>query len=97
MLSHYGGLFSKAMDGALLAPKIAGGNKSKAEEYFNQAVKADPLFADAYVRFAQLAGINGNREKCDFYMNKVFEIDPRNELVLDAKSGSCKFICGQER
>jgi tetratricopeptide (TPR) repeat protein len=77
----------------LLAPVIAGGDKSKAEEYFNQALKADPLFADVYVRLAQLSKIKKDKEKYDFYMAKALEIDPQNELALDTKSGSCKFIC----
>jgi len=77
----------------LLAPVIAGGNKTKAEEYLNKAVKVDPYFADVYVRLAQLAKIKGQKEKYDFYMNKALEIDPGNELALDTKSGSCKFIC----
>ncbi|MFA6357985.1 MAG: TRAP transporter TatT component family protein [Candidatus Omnitrophota bacterium] len=120
MLAHYGGLFSKAIDGLavktnldkaeklqpnspavlfglgsyyLLAPVIAGGNKSKAEEYFNKAIKVDPLFADVYVRFAQLAKIKGDKEKYKFYMDKALEIDPKNELALDTLSGNCKFIC----
>lgn len=120
MLAHYGGFFSKAIDGTavkpnldralrlqpnspaalfgmgsfyLLAPRIAGGNKSKAEGYFNQAIKVDPYFADVYVRFAQLAKINGNKEKYDLYMSKALELDPQNELATDTISGRCKFIC----
>jgi len=120
MLAHYGGLFSKAIDGFaikpnlekaqkmqpdspevlfglgsfyLLAPGIAGGDKSKAQEYFNQAVKVDPLFADVYVRFAQLAKIKGDKEKYNFYMNKALELDPQNELAQDTLSARCKFIC----
>ena len=77
----------------LLAPSIAGGNKAKAQNYLNQAIKADPYFADAYVRLGQLANINGNREKYDFYLQKALEIDSQNELAWDVKSGSCKFIC----
>ena len=77
----------------LLAPVIAGGNKSRAAEYLNRAVKIDPFFADVYVRLAQLAKIKGEKEKYDFYMNKALEIDPANELALDTKSGRCRFIC----
>jgi tetratricopeptide (TPR) repeat protein len=120
MLAHYGGLFSKAVDGLavkknldkaqrlqpdspavlfglgsyyLLAPVIAGGDKGKAGEYLEQALKVDPLFADIYVRLAQLAKIKGNKEKYGFYMNKALEIDPGNELAADTISGRCKFIC----
>ncbi|MFA5092844.1 MAG: tetratricopeptide repeat protein [Candidatus Omnitrophota bacterium] len=120
MLAHYGGLFSKAIDGTavkpnldkalklqpnspaalfgvgsfyLLAPRIAGGDKSKAESYFNQAIAVDPYFADVYVRFAQLAKIKGDKEKYDLYMQKALALDPQNELALDTLSGRCKFIC----
>ena len=120
MLAHYGGLFSKAIDGLavktnldraqrlqpnspsvlfglgsyyLLAPVVAGGNKFKAEEYLNQAIKADPYFADVYVRLAQLAKIKGEEEKYNLYMNKALEIDPKNELAEDFLSRRCKFIC----
>jgi len=120
MLAHYGGLFSKAIDGLavktnldkaqklqpdspavlfglgsyyLLAPAIAGGNKDKAEEYLDKALKIDPFFADVYVRMAQLAKIRGEKEKYNYYMNKALEIDPANELALDTTSGRCKFIC----
>ncbi len=77
----------------LLAPAIAGGNKSKAEDYLNKALKVDPFFADVYVRLAQLAKIKGEKEKYGTYLNKALEIDPGNELALDTKSGRCKFIC----
>jgi tetratricopeptide (TPR) repeat protein len=77
----------------LLSPVIAGGDKAKAENYLNRAVEADPLFADAYVRLAQLAGIKGIREKYEFYLRKAMKIDPGNELAQDIQSRSCKFIC----
>ncbi|MFA5223599.1 MAG: tetratricopeptide repeat protein [Candidatus Omnitrophota bacterium] len=120
MLAHYGGIFSKAIDGLavktnldkaqklqpdspavlfglgsyyLLAPVIAGGNKVKAEEYLDKALKVDPFFADVYVRLAQLAKIKGEKEKYNSYMNKALELDPGNELALDTTSGRCKFIC----
>ncbi len=120
MLAHYGGLFSKAIDGMavktnlekaqklqpgspavlfglgsyyLLAPSVAGGDKARAEEYLNKALQADPLFADVYVRLAQLFNIKGDKDKYVFYMNKALEIDPANELAADTLSGRCKFIC----
>jgi len=120
MLAHYGGLFSKAIDGLavkpnldkalklqpdspavlfglgsfyFLAPSIAGGDKIKAQEYLNRTIKADPLFADAYVRLAQLAKINNNLKQYDFYLGKALELDPQNELALDFLSGRCRFIC----
>ncbi len=77
----------------LLAPALAGGDKTKAEIYFKKAIAADPLFADVYVRLAQLYKIKGDKEKYNLYLAKALEIDPGNELAIDTKSRSCKFIC----
>ncbi len=76
-----------------LAPVIAGGDKVKAEEYLKKAVEKDPLFADAYVRLAQLYSVRKDSAKYQFYMKKALEIDPQNVLALDHNSKSCKFIC----
>ncbi|MFH0855601.1 MAG: tetratricopeptide repeat protein [Candidatus Omnitrophota bacterium] len=82
----------------LLAPGLAGGDKSKSEEYLKKAIKVDPNFADAYVRLAQLYKIKGNTVLFKKYFSKALELDPGNELALDAQSGACKYICvgGQE-
>ncbi|MDD5097251.1 MAG: hypothetical protein PHU59_02025 [Candidatus Omnitrophica bacterium] len=120
MIAHYGGPFSKAVNGLavkpnldkaaklqpdaagvlfglgsyyLLAPALAGGDKIKAEVYLKKAIAADPLFADIYVRLAQLYKIKGDKEKYGGYLAKALEIDPGNELALDTQSGKCKFIC----
>ncbi len=77
----------------LLAPAIAGGDKEQAGNYLKQAVGADPLFADAYVRLGQLARIKGNQKEYDDYLKQALDIDPQNELALDSQSGRCKFIC----
>jgi tetratricopeptide (TPR) repeat protein len=77
----------------LLAPAIAGGDKAQAEHYLYQAIKADPYFADVYVRLGQLARIKGDQEKYKFYLQKAMEIDPQNELAQDVSSGRCNFIC----
>lgn len=77
----------------LLAPGIAGGDKAKAQNFLNQAIQADPLFADVYVRLGQLAKIKGDQEKYNLYLQKALEIDPQNELAQDVQSGRCKFIC----
>jgi tetratricopeptide (TPR) repeat protein len=120
MIAHYGGFFSKAINGLavksnldkaerlspnavpvlfglgsyyFLAPLIAGGDKVKAEAYFKRVIEVDPMFVDAYVRLAQLYKVRGVKEKYNFYMNKAIELDPENELILDSRSGECKFIC----
>jgi tetratricopeptide (TPR) repeat protein len=77
----------------LLAPGLAGGDKVKAENYLKQAIGADPLFADAYVRLGQLAKLKGSQKEYEAYLAKALEIDPQNELALDTISRRCKFIC----
>ena len=77
----------------LLAPALAGGNIDKAQEYLEIAVKNDSLFADAYVRLAQVYKIKGNDEKYRLYLDKASQIDPENELIADIKNKRCKFIC----
>lgn len=126
MIAHYGGVFSKAINGTavkpnldkafklqpnspgvlfglgsyyLLAPVIAGGDKQKAEIYLKKAIQVDPLFADAYVRLAQLYKIRNDNSKYSEFMELALKIDPGNELALDHQSGRCKFICvgGEEK
>ncbi len=77
----------------LLAPSLAGGDLGEAQKYLEEAVKIDPLFADAYVRLAQLYKIKGDTPKYNVYINKALEIDPKNELALDVSSGKCRFVC----
>jgi tetratricopeptide (TPR) repeat protein len=77
----------------LLAPKLVGGDKVKSEEYIKKAIKADPNFADAYVRLAQIYKIKGDIVAFHKYLDKALEIDPGNDLALDFKSGACKYIC----
>ncbi|MFA4984180.1 MAG: tetratricopeptide repeat protein [Candidatus Omnitrophota bacterium] len=81
----------------LLAPGLAGGDINLAIVYLEKAVKADPMFADAYVRLGEAYKIKGNNAKHELYLRKALEIDPKNELALDARSGRCKFICPQKR
>ena len=76
-----------------LAPMLAGGNKEKALDYLERAVKKDPLFADAYVRLAQIYKTKGEDEKSRQFLKKALEIDPDNALALDAQSDQCKFLC----
>ncbi|MFA5115301.1 MAG: tetratricopeptide repeat protein [Candidatus Omnitrophota bacterium] len=81
----------------LLAPGLAGGDINLAIAYLEKAVKTDPMFADAYVRLAQAYMVKGDDAKYELYLRKALEIDPKNELALDAGSGRCKFICPQKR
>lgn len=78
----------------LLAPGIAGGDIDKAVDYLEQAAKADPLFADAYVRLAQAYKAKKDIEKYRSYLKRALQIDPANELALDIESGKCRFLCG---
>ncbi len=79
-----------------LAPRLAGGDLAKAESYLQEAIKRDPLFANAYVRLAQFYRMKGNKERFRFYLKAALEIDPQNELALDAQSGKCSFICAAD-
>jgi Tfp pilus assembly protein PilF len=81
-----------------LAPSLAGGDLDRAKVYLERAIKADPLFADAYVRLAQVYKKKGDNNNYAYYLDKALGIDPQNELALDIKSGRCKYICiaGQE-
>ena len=77
----------------LLAPGFAGGDRNAALDHLEKAVKADPLMADTYVRLAQAYKLKGNSEKYNVCLQKALEIDPQNELALDIKNKTCKFIC----
>ncbi len=77
----------------LLAPDIAGGNIDKAMDYLEQTIKVDPLFADAYVRLAQVYKAKSDIEKYLSYLDRSLQIDPGNELALDIQNGKCNFIC----
>lgn len=76
-----------------LAPAIVGGNIDKARDYLERAVGNDPLFADAYVRLAQVYKVKGDSEKYEKYLRKAKEIDPENALLQDFARGKCKFSC----
>lgn len=76
-----------------LAPGIAGGSIEKAIYYLERAVEEDPLFADAYVRLAQVYKAKEDIAKYRHYLDKAKEVDPENELLQDEKTGMCKFNC----
>jgi tetratricopeptide (TPR) repeat protein len=77
----------------LLAPGIIGVDIDKAKAYMEKAIGIDPLFADAYVRLAQVYRLRGDEGNYAKYLDKALGIDPQNELALDIKSGRCLFIC----
>lgn len=76
-----------------LAPGIAGGDIDKAEDYLKKAIEVDPLFADAYVRLAQIYKVKGDSGKYEKYLNRAKEIDPENTLLRDFERKQCKFNC----
>jgi len=76
-----------------LAPGIAGGDIRKAQDYLERAVELDPLFADAYVRLAQVYKSQGKTEKYKAYLEKARNIDPKNALLEDFEKGKCRFHC----
>ncbi|MCM8823597.1 MAG: tetratricopeptide repeat protein [Candidatus Omnitrophica bacterium] len=76
-----------------LAPKIAGGNLQKAEDYLKEAIEKDPLFTNSYVRLAQLYYAQKKYSLSDQYINKAKDIEPNNPLLLDFLNKTCKFNC----
>jgi tetratricopeptide (TPR) repeat protein len=76
-----------------LAPPIAGGNPEKARRYLERAIETDPLFADPYVRLAQIYKAEGEREKYELFIEKASAVDPDNALLRDELSGVCRFNC----
>jgi tetratricopeptide (TPR) repeat protein len=78
-----------------LAPKVLGGNLDKALYYLKKAIKADPLFVDPYVRLAQVYRNMGNEDKYNVYLGIALRLDPKNELAVDVKTRTCKFLCEQ--
>jgi tetratricopeptide (TPR) repeat protein len=120
MIAHYGGPFSKIVNGTavlpnikkaqaiqpdaaevyfglgsfyFLAPAFVGGDMKLAKEYLEKAIAKEPLFADPYVRLAQVYKQMGDNAKFEEYLDKALKVDPGNELALDVKNGACKFIC----
>lgn len=67
----------------LLAPAIAGGNIDKAIEELEYAVKLTPEFATANARLAQAYRKKGNPDKYNFYIARVKQLDPENEVLRE--------------
>ena len=79
----------------LLIPAIFGRDLDKAQGYLTQAITIEPKMADVYVRLAQVYRMRGSEKEFQMYLDKALEIDPGNELALDIKTQTCKFICVQ--
>lgn len=93
LIPEYPGVYYGLGSFYLLAPEVIGKDLDKAKEYLEKAIKADPFFADAYVRLAQVYQLKGNEIDAQIYLNKALAVDSENELALDIKNGTCKFIC----
>jgi tetratricopeptide (TPR) repeat protein len=79
----------------LLAPGFVGGNLELAQDYLTKSVELDPLFANAYVRLAEVYKAKNDTEKYRQYLDKALEVDPGCELAQDVKNGTCKYSCYQ--
>ncbi len=77
----------------LLAPGFVGGDLLLAEEYLTKSIELDPLFANAYVRLAEVYQAKGNKDKYELYLASAFEIDSGCELARDVKNNTCKYVC----
>jgi len=65
-----------------MAPRFAGGDKEKGLVLLKKAVEADPKFADAWARLAQMLLEAGDEEGYARCLAKAQALDPRNKLVL---------------
>ena len=74
-------------------PTVLGRDLDKAQELFEKAAQAEPLFPDIYVRLAQIAKARGDEQRYNELLDKALELDPKNELAADIKNRTCKFIC----
>ncbi len=70
----------------LLAPAIIGGNLDNALQELELTVDIAPEFATANARLAQAYKKKGLQDKYNFYINRVKNLDPKNE-VLNEESG----------
>ncbi len=77
----------------LLAPGIFGRDLDKAKDYLKRAIEADPNFADVYVRLAQVYKAKEELDKYNQLLEKALTLDPKNNLALDIKQETCRFIC----
>ncbi len=69
----------------LLAPEISGGNVDRAIEELECAVNLAPDFATPKARLAQAYKNKGNMEKCNFYLKRARELDPKNEIIKEVE------------
>jgi tetratricopeptide (TPR) repeat protein len=77
----------------MLIPVIFGQDLDKAKQYLEKTIEEDPLFADPYVRLAQIYKKRGDEDQYQAFLQKALALDPGNELVLDIKTRRCRFIC----
>lgn len=77
----------------MLIPVAFNRDLDKAKAYLEKAINKDPLFPDPYVRLAQIYQYEGDKKKYEENIVKALALDPKNELALDIKIGTCKFIC----
>ncbi|MCK9573278.1 MAG: tetratricopeptide repeat protein [Candidatus Omnitrophica bacterium] len=95
LLPKYPGVYYGFGSFYLLAPEAIGGDIDIAKQYLEKAIKADPFFADSYVRLSQVYQLKKDEVEAQIYLNKALAVDSGNELALDIKNGNCKFICVQ--
>lgn len=74
----------------LLAPAIVGGNLDKALQELEVAVKIAPDFATVNARLAQAYKKKGDLENYNFYIQRVQELDPNNEVLKEIKNEKFK-------
>lgn len=80
----------------ILAPGLAGGDIDRGIEYLQATIKQDHLFTDAYVRLAQAYLFKGDQRQYTENLSRALAIDPQNELALDVRDKTCKYICSRQ-
>ncbi|MBI4846499.1 MAG: hypothetical protein HY810_08565 [Candidatus Omnitrophica bacterium] len=76
----------------LLIPPVLGQDIERAREYLELALEKDPFCVNAYVRLAQAYRLKGDEVKYKEYLDKASKIDPGDEILIDIKNGTGKFI-----
>jgi Tfp pilus assembly protein PilF len=81
----------------LLAPKVFGGDVTKAEDYYRKVIELNPKFPDVYVRLAEIYKKNGETEKYQEFIDKALELDPQNALAVDVLNQKCVYMCLEKK
>ncbi|GEM_PF-3073715 len=69
----------------LMAPRLTGGNMSKAKRHLYRALEKDPDFADIHATIAKLYFMKGDIDSYDQYAKQAELLDPGNTIIKELK------------